>query len=385
MPGERSGDDRALDLVTAIYDAALDAKLWPDLLNKIGDALGSSQIMFGFYDAATGLTEIHAPRIDPDVLRSGAEWGAGNPLPGLSAAERPGKVFTVSDFLTPDEFMGTAFYQEWWRPNGWSVEPLTTNLMVDGDAAAIMSISKAQDRPAFSSDDKRLFAMLAKHLVRAVELQRRLYPLTLVSENAQIGLGRLRQGVMLVDVEARLIFANGVARALLDAGEGLRLENGVVGAVRDIDSRRTLRTLIAACGTFPGSADFSGGETALPRGEGRLPLHVLVMPIQPETAIVYSPWSRARRPAAILIVSDPETEKRTSVERLRERFGLTPAEAAFALKIVRGDGRQAAAGRLGVTVGTARSHLSSIFEKTGTRRQAELVRLLLDLQAPPSR
>src|SRR5713226_8596009 len=32
---------------------------------------------------------------------------------------------------------------------------------------------------------------------------------------------------------------------------------------------------------------------------------------------------------------------------------------------------------LGITVGTARSHLSKIFDKSGVTRQAELVRLLL--------
>jgi DNA-binding CsgD family transcriptional regulator len=40
-------------------------------------------------------------------------------------------------------------------------------------------------------------------------------------------------------------------------------------------------------------------------------------------------------------------------------------------------GRQVAADRLGITVGTARSHLSKIFDKTGILRQAELVRLIL--------
>ena len=99
--------------------------------------------------------------------------------------------------------------------------------------------------------------------------------------------------------------------------------------------------------------------------------------LKPETTIVYMPWSRARHPVAVLIVSDPETEMRARVESLCERFGFTPAEATFAIEIVKGDGRQAAADRLGITVGTARSHLSKIFDKTGVRRQAELVRLLL--------
>jgi DNA-binding CsgD family transcriptional regulator len=89
------------------------------------------------------------------------------------------------------------------------------------------------------------------------------------------------------------------------------------------------------------------------------------------------PWTFPKRPVAIVLVSDPETELQARVQSLRERLGFTPAEAAFALEIVKGDGRQAAADRLGITVGTARSHLSNIFDKTGVRHQAELVRLLL--------
>jgi DNA-binding CsgD family transcriptional regulator len=72
-----------------------------------------------------------------------------------------------------------------------------------------------------------------------------------------------------------------------------------------------------------------------------------------------------------------EAELRTKLERWREQFGFTPAEANFALEIAKGDGRQAAADRLGITLGTARSHLSAVFDKAGVRRQAELVRLLL--------
>ena len=48
-----------------------------------------------------------------------------------------------------------------------------------------------------------------------------------------------------------------------------------------------------------------------------------------------------------------------------------------ALEIVKGRGRRATAERLGITDGTARSHLSKIFDKTGVSRQAELVRLVL--------
>ncbi|MCW6506777.1 helix-turn-helix transcriptional regulator [Lichenifustis flavocetrariae] len=58
-------------------------------------------------------------------------------------------------------------------------------------------------------------------------------------------------------------------------------------------------------------------------------------------------------------------------------FGLTPAEARLAYEMAHGDGLGACARRLGITPNTARTHLKHVFEKTGTRRQAELLRLLL--------
>jgi len=56
---------------------------------------------------------------------------------------------------------------------------------------------------------------------------------------------------------------------------------------------------------------------------------------------------------------------------------LTPAEAAVAVEVLEADGLQAAAGRLGISLATARTHLAHVFDKTRTRRQSELVRLLL--------
>ena len=62
---------------------------------------------------------------------------------------------------------------------------------------------------------------------------------------------------------------------------------------------------------------------------------------------------------------------------LRQVFGLTPAKAALASLLAMGLTLHQAAGTLHVTRETVRSRLKTIFQKTGTHRQADLVRLLL--------
>jgi DNA-binding CsgD family transcriptional regulator len=370
------GEDEVLDLVGSIYDAALDAQLWPGVLNRIGDAVGGPLVVFGFYDPANGIVSMHAPRTDPDIVRSFDGWTPNVPALPCIGSSRPGKVFTGADVISRDEFTSTAFYHEFWRPAGFSAEPLVTNLFADSMASGHIASHALPNRPSFDDGQKRLFAVLAQHLVRSVALQRRLHHLTIANERALTSLDELQQGFLLVDAHARPLFVNRVAGTMLDARHGLWLEAGALSA-SDADGGRVLRGLIASCAAQANGATDSGGDIALSRGAGRLPMDVLVTPIQPETAVAAIPWIFSQRAVAIVLISDAETEMQARVENLRERFGFTPAEAAFALEIIKGDGRKATADRLGITVGTARSHLSKIFDKTGVRHQAELVRLLL--------
>lgn len=61
---------------------------------------------------------------------------------------------------------------------------------------------------------------------------------------------------------------------------------------------------------------------------------------------------------------------------LQQEYDLTPAEAAVAARLSRGANLRSVAGELHVSIWTVRSHLRSVFQKTNTHRQAELVALL---------
>lgn len=66
------------------------------------------------------------------------------------------------------------------------------------------------------------------------------------------------------------------------------------------------------------------------------------------------------------------------IERLRTAFGLTASEAALALHIADGGDVGSYAEAKGITRNTVRNQLQAVFDKTGARRQAELVKLLAD-------
>jgi DNA-binding CsgD family transcriptional regulator len=77
------------------------------------------------------------------------------------------------------------------------------------------------------------------------------------------------------------------------------------------------------------------------------------------------------------VISDPDGDTPLSSERLQAAFGLTESEARLAALLGSGNELKSASDKLHITYGTARARLAEIFEKTQTRRQAELVKLLL--------
>lgn len=87
-------------------------------------------------------------------------------------------------------------------------------------------------------------------------------------------------------------------------------------------------------------------------------------------------------PVVVLHIAEPDTQPPIGRSDLRELFGLTRTEAAVACAILEADGLQDVARLLGIRTTTARTHLQHVFEKTGTQRQSQLVRLLMSYRSP---
>jgi DNA-binding CsgD family transcriptional regulator len=67
------------------------------------------------------------------------------------------------------------------------------------------------------------------------------------------------------------------------------------------------------------------------------------------------------------------------VQKLKSEFGLTDAESQFALYLFAGLSLRAAARKRSVTYETARTSIKTIFRKTETRRQGQLVAAIAKL------
>jgi DNA-binding CsgD family transcriptional regulator len=91
-----------------------------------------------------------------------------------------------------------------------------------------------------------------------------------------------------------------------------------------------------------------------------------------------------RQPAIVVFVSDPERTPELPLDRLSRLYGLTPAEAQLTQQLASGLDLREIAAASNRAMNTVRAQLKQVFHKTGARRQAELVRLVLQAEGPPN-
>jgi DNA-binding CsgD family transcriptional regulator len=184
-------------------------------------------------------------------------------------------------------------------------------------------------------------------------------------------LRRLLQAVVLVDPIGTVARMNERAAAIIAQGDGLKVHHGVLRCARPADTvalHRLIGDVVRRDGYEDGTMRCG---LRIQRPVGRRPLTVLVTALRDRDA-------PANSEAVIAVfVTDPEDAPALDVQLLRDWYGLTPAEARLAALLASGLSLHDIVERLGIAANTARTHLKSIFGKTETRRQGELIRLLL--------
>lgn len=206
------------------------------------------------------------------------------------------------------------------------------------------------------------------------ERARRVLPALAASARASFALGQKRleswkdilaeqdRGLFLVDFLGRVIDRNAASETFLDAG--LRLKNRQVQLVDPQADAAFQRLLVAACSVAPHA------ELPAPvfwRTEDGVTLVADIVRLKPNLRAFHG------LEAALVVIRTVGRSRLDLADLLKRKAGLTDAETRLAVALFEGHSLTDYAANVGNTVGTVRQQLKSIFRKTQTGRQAELL------------
>jgi DNA-binding CsgD family transcriptional regulator/PAS domain-containing protein len=371
---------------------ALQPELWGVFLRGLAQASGVEKGALIAHDLAANEHRILASSGDETAesvsTYESHYWQFDEWTTRLARHGRFDRFFRGEEIWPNESMLGSVFYNEF-------LKPFDTRQMVcfaTFDSAGVadgLSLYRSPREDDFSAETLAMLALLVPHLETALLTRRRLAALESRVSDLESALDRVSSALVLLDGKGRCILANRAARAILDQRSGLFLERSTLAARGAGESARLRAAIAVAIATGEGKSTRAAGAVTVSR-PGRRPLHAVVAPFRPQ-AIDSSGDSSgqslggphaglaARNAAAIVFLHDPEQRAALPSETLRMLFGLTPAEARLALAMLDGQSLAEAAELHRVGRETVRSQAKAILEKTGTRRQSELVRLLAGL------
>jgi DNA-binding CsgD family transcriptional regulator/PAS domain-containing protein len=373
--GIRKDRQRLSDLISVVYDAAVDQSLWENAIERAASFVGG-------VGAGLFCKDVDAQHVSA-LYRFGIVW----PLPValfrqiypaavghfLAEIEQP---IATADLMPYDELTATGFYREWARPQGL-IDFVSAVLDRSATSVAMFGVFR-HHRNGFVDDETRhRMRLIAPHIRRAV-LIAGMFDLKLAEAGAFADtLDGLDAGLCLVDERGRIIHANAAGQAILDARDILYDVGGRLAAC-DAQVNQTLRDVFAAAGQGDAALGTKGIAVPLIGKDGeRYIAHALPLTsgARRRAGVIYAA-------VAALFVRKAALAMSSRSEVIGKMFKLTPTELRVLLAIVEVGGIPEVAAALGVAGTTVKTHVGRLFEKTGTTRQADLVKIVAAYAAP---
>ena len=283
------------------------------------------------------------------------------------------RVFTVDDVMNFQEWENNTYYRDYGKAND-VYHVMGADISTSDSGVLRLRITRGRQRPSFAEQDKALCNRILPHLRRSLHVHNLLGRSESLGNLYAEAVNRLSVATLVLDESGGVLQLNDVARELLEHADGLKLVGSRLEANYPSDNRE-LHKLIRDAVESKEMVRLRESREALSiaRPSGEVSLGVIVEPIPG------AEWAEGRgQPAVMVYIRDAVGKSQVDNRVAKELFNFTPAETLLALQLANGLSLEEAAEELGIMRNTARAHLRAIFSKTGVRRQAELVRVMLN-------
>lgn len=366
-------------IVSNIYSAATGQMGWWAALEPLGKKLDLWGIQILGVDKRTGAqifgheSGLGPPQSAIDYVR---HYHRVNPRIAPSLTLRPDEWF--HDHLAFDEAFveKSPFYQEFIIPYGFRYLS-GTKLYEDPHSLVLFAAMRGVGKAPLGPDEMEVLCRLKQHLSQAIQIYLHLRATYSEAAAGKRLLDAFSYPMMLVDEQRGIHFRNASAIEALKSTRCVVDRRGTIGC-RDLDSDTRMLLAIKAL-DLPNGA----GATAPPtRSFARIldvrshaPIMMFAIAMRPQAAM----FAFGHQPLALLVFHDPAQKAELDPFIVGEAFDFTPAEAHVAVRLANGLAPDRIAEIGHVSISTVRSQIKSIYAKTNTNRQGELVGLLASM------
>jgi len=368
------------DTIGAIYDCALDPHRWSDAIRRIGELCDSGAGGLCVHDLRN-VEDVHLFEIGytKEFSQLVQKHYQQSPFATASIVHEVGDVLTLATICPDnDEWFESRFYREVMQPYGVSDYIGINALRTSGRVASVHGTRTVPAAP-YGQREISIFKLLSPHICRTLAISDALDIRTLNSQMLEATLDTLLAGVYLIARDGRLVYMNAAAEQQVKTGNALRIVSNRLVA-NDLQARQALARATEETVSEKPDGESGGHSLPIPDPQGDGYVATLLRLDRGSRQSIMAPFAAS----VAVFVQEPARVPMMPGEAFAKLYRLTGGELRVLLALAQGLGGKEAADMLGISEPTVRTHLQNIFSKTGTARQADVLRLLQSA-TPPAR
>lgn len=338
---------------------------WSRACDELAWLLRSSGVILAPYSTTEQTLDVPVSPAMQGILEDfhTAGWSKRDPRARAFPALMTGAVVTDLDLFSPREIERHEFYADFLR--GHDLKWFAAAGFAVDDAFWAVSVHRAAKGEPFSPDDLAILRDVMEPFQAAARRARALGQTR--TDSLEGFLATARRGIAILGWNGRIVRLSEQAETML------RRHNLISqGRLRSKEAKtQRYLDLLVARGLAQG------------RDSREPPLAPLIVRADDAPGLVLDlvPMPRdfaalLAGAAALVTVHEVSLPAEQAWEDVQARYGLTPREAQLCTRLASGKSLSTIAEEMGISVETARQYLKSVFAKTDTSRQAELVILL---------
>ncbi len=237
-----SSEGDLASLIAAIYEAGMDFSLWPYALGRIAAAYGAPSAGMARQGRTPSECWGFSSTVDPDCEKKYiAHYHSVNPIWQRASSTPAGTVQTDTMVMPRRELRRTEFFNDFLVPQQME-SMLNAVVLLDEGRQTVVTVRR---NPEFGADQVKLYKLLAPHLQRAVQINIKLAKAELNHIWSVTALNHLEDGILFVDMNAKVRFANNAAEMFFSSGD-IRIHKGRLSANSAAETE-CLHAVIAKC------------------------------------------------------------------------------------------------------------------------------------------
>ncbi|MBA3582566.1 MAG: helix-turn-helix transcriptional regulator [Gammaproteobacteria bacterium] len=323
-------------------------------------------------DSDVRLNQAFAHGYESSALQQyGAYYAGIDPYPQLFSQTVEGVAYASEDFYSREQFLRSQYFNEFLKPQnnyycggGYAVHEV--------DYQAQIRFSRGLKGDFFNKEELKSIEFLFPHIKKSLNLSKKLLQAEAKLQIVDDAFNKMSIGQLFFDANKKVVHFNRAAIDILREAYGLDIRQGKFCAKSHALQIKIDAVLARIVEGQVGAAD---AALNIPSPKPHLsPLNMVFCP----TRQLAPPLDYISQPTvATLFIMRVEQKLQYPYEILEALYQLTPAESRLVNELINGYELNEIASHLQVSKNTVRSQLQSIFAKTQTRRQAELVSSLL--------